>query len=416
MLQATLARGQEVLLDLQDSARRRVICGLSWGLAAEGGHAVERVSVAEGSRAHSHDLDLICLLFDKFGGFIDGITGEEGFRTGDNGNIYHTGDVIGGKDVMDDEQISLELFNLSRKVHQIFFIAEVQSGHDFGHVAAPKIHLANASDRDIATAQLGGESGAEKNAFIFGSIRRDPNGWVFKYIGDYFDGAHVSDWTVTLQNYLDIAHPDGLDIPVGPRTPAKGQTVALNYTKEARYRVVCGLNWDPSVEAAGTVEKLKNIGRNVETFDLDLACVMYDKDKEAVDGVSAKPDETIDSSGKVYHSGDHTSGDGDLDDEAISVELRGLPDYIHHLVFLSEIQSVHVFKDVVNPSMRIADGKTDDEQLSVSLSDPGGANKNAYIFARISRKGESWTLTLIDEYVDGHKISDWLEYLKRYLG
>lgn len=417
VLEANLARGEEVVLDLQDSARRRVICGLSWGMMADGVHAVARSAVAEAGLSSSHDLDLICVLFDKFGSFIDGVTGEEEFRTGDNGNIYHTGDVAGGKEVLDDEQISLELFNLSRKIHQIFFIAEVQSGENFGDVGEPRMHLANAADdRDVAIANLGGEAGADKNAYIFGSLRRHPKGWVFRYIGDYFHGADVTDWATFLREYIDLEHPDGAHVAVGPRTPAKGQTVPLHYSKEARQRVVCGLNWDPSVEQVGKVDKLKNRGQNIETYDLDLACVMYDANMEPVDGVSAKPDETIDSSGKVYHSGDHTSGDGDLDDEAVSVELRGLPDYIHHLVFIAEIQSLHRFKDINSPFMRIADGKTDHEQLKVDLTAPEGAEKNAYVFARISRKGERWTLTLIDQYFDGNKIPDWIGFLRRYLG
>jgi len=418
MIDPVLARGEEILLDLQDSARRRVTCGLSWGGATEDGLVISRAAVAEGSKTGVHDLDLVCLLFDKFGGFIDGITGEENFRTGDNGNIYHTGDVTGSEDVIDEEEILLELFNLSRKIYQVFFIAEVQSFHNFGEVSGPTMRLSTATgDKVLATADLTEEAAQTANAFIFGCLRREQAGWVFKYIGDYFDGSEVTDWAHTLKEYLEIATPDGKGTYTGPRIPAKNQTVPLHYSKEARQRVFCGLNWDPSTEVTSAIDKLKNRGHNVETFDLDLACVMYDKKHEAVDGVSAKADETVDGSGKVYHSGDHTSGDGDsVDDETISVELKGLPEDIHHLIFLAEIQSKHLFKDVSNPSMRIADGKTDENQLTSSLTAAEGNLKNAYIFARISRKGEGWTLTYIDKYVDGTKINDWIEHLKRYLG
>ncbi len=403
MLEKTLDRGEEILLDIRDSARRRVVCGLRWDPLTGGSHTV-------------HDLDLLCLVFDKQGRLMEGVTGEEGHRTGDSGNIYHTGDVVDGEDSLDDEQISLELFNISRKVHQIFFIAEVQSAHTFGETVNPEIRIANAiDDRNFAHSYLGQNVGADENAFIFGSIYRHPQGWMFKYVGDYFDGAHIADWTETLKEYIEVEElPEGG--AAGSITPAKGETLPLHYTKEARHRIVCGLNWDPLESDVGRIEKLKNLGQNIESFDLDLACVMYDADKEVVDGVSAKPDETVDESGKVYHSGDDTSGEGDgVDDEAISVELKELPDYIHHIVFLAEIQSLHSFDDIINPSMRIADGKTDDEQLTSSLATPEGAGKNAYVFARISREGGDWKLTCIEEFFDGHDIEDWIEHLKRYL-
>ena len=405
MAQATLAQNEEVILDIKDSARRRLICGLRWDPMTEGARdTLDRATMSRGGITSAHDLDLLCLIFDKSGQFMDGVTGEEDHRTGDFGNIYHTGDVIDGEDSLDDEQISLELFNLSSKIHQIIFIAEIQSAHNFGAINAPEIRIANAiDDRDFVHAHIGQGNGDDKNAYIFGSLCRRPQGWAFRYIGKYLEGEHVSDWVEVLNPYLEtVATAEG-DANT-PAVPAKNQTVPLHYTKQARHRVVCGLNWDPA----------QNDGEN---FDLDLACVMFDENKEAVDGVSAKPDENIDSSGKVYHSGDDTSGEGDrVDDEAISVELRDLPDYIHHIVFLAEVQSHHTFDQIHNPALRIADGKTDDDQLLSKIGGPEGVGKNAYVFARISRHDGDWTLTYIDEFADGAQIDDWISYLGRYLG
>lgn len=417
MLKIALSPGQEVLLDIRNSARRRIVCGLRWNPIQDTGTTANRTAVVKGANTTAHDLDLLCLLFDKYGRFIDGITGEEGHRTGDEGNIYHTGDVVDGDDSLDDEQISLELFNLSRKIHQVFFIAEVQSAHTFGEIFGCEIRIANAiDDRNMAHSHLGRIEGGDHNSFIFGSIYRCPQGWMFKYVGEYMDGTHVSDWTEKLKDYVIAeAMTDEGGRRKGPARPAKGQTVPLNYSLSARQRVICGLSWDPTETVVGKAEKLKNAGHNVETFDLDLACVLYNADGEAVDGVSAKADETIDSSGKVYHTGDDTSGEGGRDDEAVSVELKDLPDYIHHAVFLAEIQSLHTFADITNPSMRIADGKTEEEQLVTALTAPAGAGKNAYIFARISRHGEGWVLRNIDEYVDGTAVEDWIAYLQRYL-
>ncbi|MCB9991711.1 MAG: TerD family protein [Rhodospirillales bacterium] len=416
---ADAAQDDEIILDIKDSARRRVICGLRWNPMAEGGSSssLGRSRANLSGATNAHDLDLLCLTFDKFGRFMEGITGQEGQRTGDSGNIYHTGDVIDGEDSLDDEQISLELFNLSSKIHQIVFIAEVQSAHTFGEIDSPEIRIANAiDDHNFDYAFLGRGNGEDKDAYIFGMICRRPQGWAFKRIGQYLEGHTVEDWAELVIPHLEIKESGG---PGGIMSamPKKGNAVPLNYTPQARHRIVCGLNWDPMQENIGRAEKLKNMGQNVASFDLDLACVMYNSDGEPVDGVSAKPDETIDSSGKVYHSGDDTSGEGDkVDDEAISVELKDLPDYIHHVIFLAEIQSMHTFDEINNPSMRIADGKTNDDQLISNLSGPAAQGKTAYVFARISRDGFAWTLTYIDEYGVSAEIDDWIGYLERYLG
>lgn len=403
---ASASSNREILLDIRDSARRRIICGLRWD-PMEVSTTSGRHAAARGGRTNATDLDLICVLFDKYGRVLGGVTGEEGHRTGDSGNVYHTGDVIDGADTLDDEQISIELFNLSSTIDQIFFIAEVQSAHTFGDMANPEIRLANAiDDRNFAHADLKRDSDSKETAYVFGYIKRTPQGWCFYKIGDFFEANAVSDWGEILKQYIEHENYDETR-PKAPPSPAKGQTVPLAYTKEARHRIVCGLNWDPqdSTEA------------EYNPFDLDLACVMYDAEKSPVDGVSAKADETIDSSGKVYHSGDDTSGEGNrTDDEAISVELRELPDYIHHIVFIAEIQSQHNFGKLHNPSMRIADGKSNENQLFGDLGGREGRDKTAYIFARIGRGANGWELTYIDQYVNGDEVEDWIEYLKRYLG
>jgi stress response protein SCP2 len=197
---------------------------------------------------------------------------------------------------------------------------------------------------------------------------------------------------------------------------ARDSRVPLKYTPKARHRVVCAINWDARAKGPGIVERLQGIGQNVKNYDLDLACVLYDAEGKAVDGVSSRPEETADRSGRIYHTGDDESGAGDLDDEAISIELNGLPDYIQHIVFVTEIQSRHTFADVNNPRIRLADGMNNENQLDVPLGGKTGGGKTAYVFARIYRHNSGWMLHFIDEYYDRDKVSDWIPVLKKYLG
>ena len=195
----------------------------------------------------------------------------------------------------------------------------------------------------------------------------------------------------------------------------KNAVVPLQYSKKARERVIVGLNWDQRSKGPSIGERLKNIGRNVKSYDLDLACVMYNAKGEALDGVSSRPDEAADQSGKVYHSGDDDTGKGDdLDDEQISVELKDLPSDIHHIIFVTEIQSAHTFKDIISPYMRVADGATNKDQFVHELTDRAGDDKTAYVFARLFRREGAWMIHFIDEYLDGTQVGDWVEALKKY--
>lgn len=179
-----------------------------------------------------------------------------------------------------------------------------------------------------------------------------------------------------------------------------------------RRRVVVALNWDAQQHHAGFLEKLKGsaTGQNVETFDLDISCVMYGADGEFLDGVSGRPEEMADQSGKVYHSGDDTTGSGDLDDEYISVELADMPDDVHHIIFVVEVQSKHTFADVGEPRVHLADTKSGAIQHQVDLSGP----YTAFIYGRIFRDGADWKFHYIGEYALGAQIADWVAALQPY--
>lgn len=195
-----------------------------------------------------------------------------------------------------------------------------------------------------------------------------------------------------------------------PATLAKGDIVPLQYSRTARQRILIGLNWDARENRAGLVEKVKGIGHNVETHDMDLACVLYGADGAFLDGVSGRPEETIDQSGHIYHSGDDTTGTGDLDDESISVELLDMPTDVHHIVFVAEMQSKHTFDDVADPAIRLADGKTDQNQFIADLSGP----YTAFIFGRIFLHDGAWFFHYIGESMMGEDVADWVDTLQKY--
>jgi len=195
---------------------------------------------------------------------------------------------------------------------------------------------------------------------------------------------------------------------------AHGEKGPLNQTQKSKQRVIAGISWDAREDKVGVV------GRVLKTdsqHDLDLNCYIYNKAGEFVDFVGAEAQDSMDESGKIYHSGDDMSGEGDGDDERIAVELAELPYDIHAIVFLVEICSNHTFSDIELPTARIADSFTEKDLLSIVINHEGSADKTAFVMASIYRDNESssgWTLNHIADYPDISKIEDWGSYLSQY--
>lgn len=215
---------------------------------------------------------------------------------------------------------------------------------------------------------------------------------------------------------------------------AKGQSIPLMYTQRGRQRITVGLLWDTPEEIPDRADAFVpetdlgvsmygeqldvELGYVQETYDLDLICLMFDRDKNFVDAVSPDALENINHSGTVYHSGDETQGTSSGDDEQISVELAFLPEEIHYLVFIATIQSGHYFGHVLNTECRIADGRTNAELWRAPLGRTvkEGANKTAVHFCTIHRGGVTgWTLQNVMEYRIDTEVKDWAQEVTTHL-
>jgi tellurium resistance protein TerZ len=197
--------------------------------------------------------------------------------------------------------------------------------------------------------------------------------------------------------------------------PAKGQKAPLNHTKQSRERIIAGLSWDPREDK---VSRVRHMLKTDSQHDLDITCYIYNKGGEFIDFVGAEAQDSVDQSGKIYHSGDDMTGAGEGDDEFISAELAELPESIHALVFLVEIRSRHVFSDIEAPLCRLVDSMSHNELLSSPINHDDCVDKNAFIMGAISRDASNesgWTLYNISEYPDISKIEDWGSYLAQFV-
>ena len=74
--------------------------------------------------------------------------------------------------------------------------------------------------------------------------------------------------------------------------------------------------------------------------DIDASAVLFDEHLRPIDIVWYK--QLSSKCGSVNHSGDNLTGEGDGDDEVITVELAQLPLHVHHVLFSVTVFSYDV--------------------------------------------------------------------------
>ena len=127
-------------------------------------------------------------------------------------------------------------------------------------------------------------------------------------------------------------------------TLSKNQSISLEKTAGTGLsNVSLGLGWDP-VKTGGFLSKL--LGGGNDSIDLDASCIVLDGEFAPIDVVWFR--QLASKDGSIEHSGDNLTGDGDGDDETISVDLQRLPALAKHLVFTVNSFRGQTFDQVEN--------------------------------------------------------------------
>lgn len=172
----------------------------------------------------------------------------------------------------------------------------------------------------------------------------------------------------------------------------KGQKISL--AKEAGGElnsVVMGLGWD-AVKKRGFL----GFGGGGE-IDLDASCFLFDEQNELRDLVYFGQLRSQD--GSIQHSGDNRTGEGDGDDEQITVALTRIPAHIKTLVFTVSNYTGQDFSKVENAYCRLINGQNGQEIARYNLSAQG--NHTAQIMAKIYRHNGEWKMHAIGENSQG---------------
>lgn len=182
---------------------------------------------------------------------------------------------------------------------------------------------------------------------------------------------------------------------------SKGQRISLD-KPGGLARVRMGLGWDAA--KGGFFSKAKEI-------DLDASCILYSGSK-IVDTVWFRQLSSKD--GSIVHSGDNRTGEGDGDDESITVDLSRLPASVDGLAFTVNSFTGQSFKDVDNCHCRLVDEAGGGKELcSFSLADKGA--HQGVLMAVLKRESSGWSFKAVGEPGTGRTFEAMLPMVATHL-
>lgn len=131
-----------------------------------------------------------------------------------------------------------------------------------------------------------------------------------------------------------------------------------------------------------------------ESVDVDLSCFILGKDGETrMDEDFVFYNNLQGAELAVRHLGDNRNGFGDLDDEAILIDINALPYDVYKLVFTVSIyfadERDHDFSMVPNSFIRVVNEETDEELMRDDMSEKF-QDTTAVVFCELERLGTEW--------------------------
>ncbi|MER6304020.1 TerD family protein [Kitasatospora sp. NPDC001539] len=174
---------------------------------------------------------------------------------------------------------------------------------------------------------------------------------------------------------------------------SKGGNVSLTKEAPGLQAVLVGLGWDVRT-TTGT------------DFDLDASALLCnDQGKVASDGNFVFFNNLKSPDGSVEHTGDNRTGEGEGDDEAIKVNLAGVPADVQKIVFPVSIYDAESrgqnFGQVRNAFIRVVNQADNTELARYDLSEDA-STETAMVFGELYRNGAEWKFRAIGQgYASG---------------
>ena len=177
-----------------------------------------------------------------------------------------------------------------------------------------------------------------------------------------------------------------------PITLTKGANVSLNRSAPGLSKIVIGLGWDARATSGAA-------------FDLDASVFLLSeagKVRSDADFIFFNQPSSAD--GSVKHLGDNTTGDGDGDDEQVSVDLLSVPADVAKIAIAVTIHEATTrnqnFGMVSQAFVRIVDASNNEEIVRYDLSEDFSV-ETALVFGEVYRHSGDWKFKAVGQGFQG---------------
>lgn len=182
----------------------------------------------------------------------------------------------------------------------------------------------------------------------------------------------------------------------------KGNVLDLTKQNPTLNQILVGAGWDvKQVEAKGFFGRL--LATNTQDFDLDLFAIK-------LDGNGAVMKNGLVYFGEKEHTGillhgDNLTGEGDGDDEKISLRLNEIPSTCQKIVFGVAIYSAEqrnqTFSQVENAYVRLVDEANGNREICRFNLSNDGADHTGILMSELTRVNNEWTFKALGQYYKG---------------
>ncbi|OWR33063.1 chemical-damaging agent resistance protein C [Saccharibacillus sp. O23] len=167
----------------------------------------------------------------------------------------------------------------------------------------------------------------------------------------------------------------------------KGQKVDLTKTNPGLKKVMVGLGWDTNKYDGG------------KDFDLDASAFLLGANGKVTsdtDFIFYNNPKSAD--GSVVHTGDNRTGEGEGDDEQLTVELAAVPAQVEKVSFCITIHDAAAraqnFGQVSNAFVRIVNEETNEELIRYDLGEDFSV-ETAIVVAELYRNSGEWKFSAV---------------------
>lgn len=167
----------------------------------------------------------------------------------------------------------------------------------------------------------------------------------------------------------------------------KGQKVDLTKTNPGLKKVLVGLGWDTNKYDGG------------KDFDLDASAFLLGANGKVTsdtDFIFYNNPKSAD--GSVVHTGDNRTGEGEGDDEQLTVELASVPAQVEKVSFCITIHDAAAraqnFGQVSNAFVRIVNEETNEELIRYDLGEDFSV-ETAIVVAELYRNAGEWKFSAV---------------------